>query len=72
MPQTRAELMSSLDGTSYVTSAFKLLLMLISPFPTSFSGSLDCHFYHLITTFIGKKHYFHMKGNHQEIHDLMG
>lgn len=55
MPQTQAELMSSLDGTNYITSAFKLLLILLSSLPTSFSVSLDCHFYQLITTFIGKK-----------------
>lgn len=59
----QTEIMSFVDGTNYVTSAFKLLLILISSFPTSFFVSLDCYFYHLITTFIGKKLYFHIKGN---------
>lgn len=59
-------------GTNYVTSAFKLLLILISSFPMSFSPSLGCYFCHLITTFTGKKPYFHIKGNCQEIQDLMG
>lgn len=72
MPQAQAELMSSVDGTNYVTSAFKLLLILISSFPMSFSPSLGCYFGHLITTFTGKKPYFHIKGNRQEIQDLMG